>query len=124
MKFNNYKEVVVTPQAHTEFLRHVVDLMAQVEGDGKDAARQLYMSMRDSINVGGNEFSQARHLHALEYASGSWHVEETPPEILREMLSLSERIQGFDSGYSVCDFTVGFQWIKGLAGDEGMAPAR
>ncbi len=124
MKIESYKAVVATPQAHTEFLRHVVDLMERVEGSGQEAARQLYTSMRDSIDVGDNPFSQARHLHALEDASDSWDVEETPPEVLRELLSLSEQIQGFDPGYTVCDFTVGYHWIKELAGDAEIAPPR
>ena len=124
MKIESYKAVVATPQAHTEFLRHVVDLMERVEGSGQEAARQLYTSMRDSIDVGGNPFSQARHLHALEDASDSWDVEETSPEVLRELLSLSEQIQGFDPGYTVCDFTVGYHWIKELAGDAEIAPPR
>ena len=124
MKIESYKAVVATPQAHTEFLRHVVDLMERVEGSGQEAARQLYTSMRDSIDVGGNPFSQARHLHALEDASDSWDVEETPPEVLRELLSLSEQIQGFDPGYTVCDFTVGYHWIKEFAGDAEIAPPR
>jgi hypothetical protein len=124
MKIESYKAVVATPQAHSEFLPHVVDLMERVEGSGQEAARQLYTSMRDSIDVGGNPFSQARHLHALEDASDSWDVEETPPEVLRELLSLSEQIQGFDPGYTVCDFTVGYHWIKELAGDAEIAPPR
>lgn len=124
MKIESYKALVATPQAHTEFLRHVVDLMERVEGSGQEAARQLYTSMRDSIDVGGNPFSQARHLHALEDASDSWDVEETSPEVLRELLSLSEQIQGFDPGYTVCDFTVGYHWIKELAGDAEIAPPR
>ncbi len=124
MKIESYKAVVATPQAHTEFLRHVVDLMERVEGSGQEAARQLYTSMRDSIDVGDNPFSQARHLHALEDASDSWDVEETPPEVLRELLSLSEQIQGFDPGYTVCDFTVGYHWIKEFAGDAEIAPPR
>lgn len=124
MKIESYKAVVATPQAHTEFLRHVAGLMERVEGTGQEAARQLYTSMRDGIDVGGNPFSQARHLHALEDASDSWDVEETPPEVLRELLSLSEKIQGFDPGYTVCDFTVGYHWIKELAGDAEIAPPR
>ena len=124
MKIESNKAVVATPQAHTEFLRHVVDLMERVEGSGQEAARQLYTSMRDSIDVGDNPFSQARHLHALEDASDSWDVEETPPEVLRELLSLSEQIQGFDPGYTVCDFTVGYHWIKEFAGDAEIAPPR
>lgn len=124
MKIESYNAVVATPQAHTEFLRHVVDLMGRVEGSGQEAARQLYTTMRDGIDVGGNPFSQARHLHALEAASESWGVEAIPQQVLLDLLSLSEQIQGFDAGYAVCDFTVGYHWIKELSGDAEIAPPR
>ena len=124
MQIESYGEITATPQAHTEFLRHVVSLMGSIDGNDPGAARQLYSVMRDGIDVDGKPFSQARHLHALEDASDSWDVEETPPEVLRELLSLSEQIQGFDPGYTVCDFTVGYHWIKEFAGDAEIAPPR
>ncbi len=124
MQIESYGEITATPQAHTEFLRHVVSLMGSIDGNDPGAARQLYSVMRDGIDVDGKPFSQARHLHALENASDGWRAEDTPPEVLHEMLSLSEQIQGFDPGYKVCDFTVGYHWIRDLAGGAELAPPR
>ncbi len=124
MQIESYDEITATPQAHTEFLRHVVSLMGVIDTNDSGAARQLYSVMRDGIDVDGKPFSQARHLLALENASGAWCVEDTSPEVLRELLSLSEQIQGFDPGYKVCDFTVGYQWIRDLAGGAELAPPR
>lgn len=126
MKMAAYKEVVADPQANTEFLRHVVGLIEGIEGQVDGGARKLYSLMRESIDVGGNAFSQARHLLALEDASESWDAEETPPEVLREMLQLSEQIQEFDPGYKVCDFTVGYGWLKELSvtGEAENSPPR
>ena len=124
MQLGAYDEIVATPQAQSEFLRHVVDLMGPLDESDPGAARQLYSAMREGIDVGGKPFSQVRHLLALERASESWDVEATSPEVLRELLSLSEQIQGFDPGYKVCDFTVGYHWIKELAGGEELAPPR
>ena len=125
MKIEDYKEVVATPQANVEFLRHIVGLMDGITAEGQDASRQLYMAMRDGIQVGGSPFSQARHLLALEKASGDlWELEETPPEVLREVLVLSQQIQEFDPGYKVADFTVGYEWMKELAGENDLASPR
>lgn len=125
MKINDYKDLVATPQAHVEFLRHVVGLMEGVAGEGQDASRQLYSTMRDGIDVGGTQFSQARHLLALEKSSGDlWDLEETSPQVLREALDLSQKIQEFDPGYKVRDFTVGVEWMKELAGDADFTPSR
>lgn len=63
MKIESYKAVVAAPQAHTEFLRHVVDLMEQVEGSGEPLGSST-RRCATSIDVGDNQFSQARHLHA------------------------------------------------------------
>lgn len=125
MKIDDYKEIVATPQAHVEFLRHVVSLMDGVSAQGQDASRQLYAKMRDGIEVGGTQFSQARHLLALEKHSGDhWDLEETPPAVLREVLDLSQKIQAFDPGYQVSDFTVGSEWMKELAAGEDITPSR
>lgn len=126
MKFQDYKEIVATPQAHLEFLRHVTSLIDGIdEADAPTAARKLHTALRDTVEVGGSPFSQARHLLALEKASGDlWESEETSPAVLRDVIELSERIRDFDSGYDVPHFTVGHEWMKELAGDAEIAPSR
>ena len=126
MKFQDYKEIVSTPQAHLDFLRHVSGLVDGIhEADAPTAARKLHTALRDSVEVGGSPFSQARHLLALEKASGDvWEPEETSPVVLQQVIELSERIRDFDSGYDVPHFTVGHEWMKELAGGAEIAPSR
>ena len=77
------------------------------------------------MEVGGSPFSQARHLLALEKASGDlWEPEETSPAVLKDVIELAERIRDFDSGYDVPHFTVGHEWMKELAGGAEIAPSR
>ena len=126
MKIQDYKEIVATPQAHLEFLQHVTGLMDGIdEADAATAARKLHTALRDTVEVGGSPFSQARHLLALEKASGDlWEPEETSPAVLKDVIELSERIRDFDSGYDVPHLTVGHEWMKELAGGAEIAPSR
>lgn len=123
MKIESYTDLVKTPDDNVQFLRHVSSLIDQLPPDVPDGGQALFSAMRSGIEVAGTQFSQARHLNALERASDGWDVENTTPEVLQEMLDLSEKIQRFDAGYAVCDFTIGYHWIKELSSESGHEPS-
>lgn len=125
MKFEaaDYTDMVATPEAHLEFLRHTSKL-AEAIPEGQDGARKLNTALRESIEVAGQPFSQPRHLVQLERYSDAWDLEETSQEVLREMVQLSEKIKAFDGSYDLPHFTTGFEYIRSLAGDAEPSPSR
>lgn len=124
MKFDDYQQIVKTPENNVEFLRHVVSVIDGLGAEGAEGSRKLHTALRDGVEVGGAPFSQARHLVALEKASGDWEHDEVAPAVLQETLALSQRIHDFDPGYNVPHFTVGYEWMKELAGEAEASPSR
>ena len=81
-------------------------------------------ALRESIEVAGQPFTQARHLVQLERHSDGWDLEATKPEILREVIQLSEGLKAVDEGLDLPHFTTGFEWMRELAGGPEIAPSR
>lgn len=124
MEVADYTDMVATPEAHLEFLRHATTLAEAIPETGQDAARKLNSALRESIEVAGQPFSQARHLVQLERYSDAWDLEETSPQVLREIVQLSDQIKAFDSGLDVPHFTTGYEYIRSLAGENEPTPSR
>ena len=124
IQVQDYKDMVATPEAHLEFLRHATQLAEGIEGTGQDVARKLNTALRESIEVAGQPFTQARHLVQLERHSDGWDLEGTKPEVLREVIQLSEGLKAVDAGLDLPHFTTGFEWMRELAGGPEVAPSR
>lgn len=121
LALDSYESAVGTPEAHQRFLRHVSRVVDAYPG-GTDPARWLYDELRAGIAVAGQPFSQARHQVRLEACSGNWDVEAMPRAQVEEILALSHKIQAFDPGYKLRDFTVGYEWLQSLAGNGDCRP--
>lgn len=106
MEFNSYKDLVATPEAHLEFLRVIDSHLVE----GKESGH-LYKSLNATIKVGGEPFSQAKHLTAMESNSDDWELESTSDAVKVEIVALSEKIKAADSGYDVPHFTIGYEWM-------------
>lgn len=106
MEYSNYKNLVASPEAHVEFLR-IVDSHLEKATDRGDLCHRLNVA----ITVGGEPFSQARHLTALELNSDAWELESTADAVKVEIAALSQKIKAVDSGYDLPHFTASFEWM-------------
>lgn len=120
----SYEAMVRTPESHLEFLRHTAQLSEGISETGQDAARKLNTALRESIEVAGQPFTQARHLVQLEKHSDGWNLEDTSPAVLREVVQLSEQIKRFDESFDLPHFTTSFEYIRSLADEGSPAPSR
>lgn len=123
MEAADYTDMVATPEAHLDFLRHTSKL-AEAIPEGQDAARKLNTALRESIEVAGQPFSQPRHLVQLERYSDAWDLEETAPQVLREIVQLSDQIKAFDESFDLPHFTTSYEYIRSLVGDAEPSPPR
>ena len=113
LRVDDYRSLVVSPEAHTAFLRHVDSVLAGLGlGDRVEVGAQLHKALRAGVEIGGLPFSQPRHLKALEAASETWDLESVKGPLRVELVALTERIQDADQGYALADFTVGFQHYR------------
>lgn len=106
MEYSSYKDLVASPEAHVEFLRVIDSHLEQGKGDG-----HLYKRLNAAVKVGGEPFSQARHLTALEGNSDAWELDDADDAIKVEIATLSQKIKAADPGYDIPHFTVAFEWM-------------
>lgn len=104
MQYASYKEITATPEAQADFLRNVREGF-----ESQQTAVQLHDYMRKNIQVGGEPFSQVRHLTTLENASYDWDLDETPAAVRKALAENAEALHQVERGYDVPHFITGFE---------------
>ena len=120
MRLDSYADIVKTPEAHLAFLRHVSEVLETIPADQVDnIAGALYGALRNSVEVGGKPFSEARHLVALERASEDWDLDALSEVEWAEVVSRTARLVKADGGYALDRFVVGYELIGERAQEAG-----
>ncbi len=103
--YDNYQKLVESPESHATFLRNTNRLIAQ-DFKGGDS---LYAFMTNTLTVGGEKFSQVKHLTALERESDRWDFDKVAIATKVEIAALSAKFKSLDPGYDLAHFTFGHE---------------
>lgn len=123
MKADSYTEIVRTPQAHLAFLRHVSAALDAIPSDHAGTLGvALHAALRESVEVGGKPFMEARHLVALERASEDWDLDALSEAECAEVVARTTEIVNADEGYALDRFVVGYELIAERAHEAGADP--
>lgn len=114
MQYASYKAITATPQTQADFLREVREgYEAHVQSSEKP--HPLHEYLRRNVQVGGEAFSQVKHLTALENDSYDWDLDEAPVEVRKALAEHAEALHQIERGYDVPHFITGFTaMVNGL----------
>ena len=119
MEYKSYKAINASPESQAQFLSAVRDgYEAHTQGNAKPDP--LYIYMRNSIEVGGEPFSQVKHLIALENDSYDWDLDAAPVAVRKTLAESAEALHQIERGYDVPHFITGFDSMVNELKEKGV----
>lgn len=113
-QYPSYKVITATPEVQADFLRNVREGFESQVQVGQTAA-PLHEYMSKNIQVGGEPFSQVKHLTALENDSCDWDLDGVTVEVRKSLAEDAEALHSAECGYDVPHFITGFTaMVSGL----------
>lgn len=119
MQYTSYKAINASPESQAQFLSSVREGY-EAHTQGNDRPYPLHEYMRRNIEVGGEPFSQVKHLIALENDSYDWDLDETPVAVRKSLSESAEALHQIERGYDVPHFITGFESMVNDLKEQGV----